>query len=110
MTPSSAQIFSLGSAIIPFFEHNDANRTLMGAHMQRQAVPLLRPQKPIVGTGLESQLAFESGTLVLNYCSGIVRSVSSNSIMISDQFGKILVYKEFKYYKKKLGFKNKIYR
>jgi len=90
---SPFQLFSPAVGLIPFFEHDDANRTLMGAHMQRQAVPLLRPQKPIVGTGIESHLAIESGSLVLSYSAGTVRFVSSNSIWIRDNYGKTIVYK-----------------
>nr|YP_009550798.1 RNA polymerase subunit beta [Eustigmatophyceae sp. Mont 10/10-1w]QAA11731.1 RNA polymerase subunit beta [Eustigmatophyceae sp. Mont 10/10-1w] len=90
---SPFQFFSPAIGLIPFFEHDDANRTLMGAHMQRQAVPLVRPQKPIVGTGIEYQLAIESGCLILSYSDGIVRSVSSTSIWIIDKSGKVIAYK-----------------
>lgn len=93
LSVSPFQLFSPAVGLIPFFEHDDANRTLMGAHMQRQAVPLLRPQKPIVGTGIESHLAIESGSLVLSYSNGTVRFVSSNSIWIRDKQGKTIVYK-----------------
>jgi DNA-directed RNA polymerase subunit beta len=93
LSVSPFQLFSPAVGLIPFFEHDDANRTLMGAHMQRQAVPLLRPQKPIVGTGIESHLAIESGSLVLSYSNGTVRFVSSNSIWIRDTQGKIIIYK-----------------
>lgn len=90
---SPFQLFSPAVGLIPFFEHDDANRTLMGAHMQRQAVPLLRPQKPIVGTGIESHLAIESGSLVLSYSNGVVKFVSSNNIWIRDKQAKTIVYK-----------------
>jgi DNA-directed RNA polymerase subunit beta len=93
LSVSPFQLFSPAVGLIPFFEHDDANRTLMGAHMQRQAVPLLRPQKPIVGTGIESHLAIESGSLVLSYSTGIVKFVSSNSIWINDAQGKTIIYK-----------------
>jgi DNA-directed RNA polymerase subunit beta len=93
LSVSPFQLFSPAVALIPFFEHDDANRTLMGAHMQRQAVPLLRPQKAIVGTGIESHLAIESGSLLLSYNKGIVKFVSSNSIWIRDDYGKTVVYK-----------------
>lgn len=94
---SPLQIFSPAIGLIPFLEHDDANRTLMGAHMQRQAVPLLRPQKPIVGTGIEYQLASESGFLLVAYTSGRVCLVSSNKIEIQDKFGKTIVYTLEKY-------------
>lgn len=93
LSVSPFHLFSPAVGLIPFFEHDDANRTLMGAHMQRQAVPLIRPQKPIVGTGIESNLAIESGTLLLSYTKGIVKFVSSNSIWISDPYGKTIVYR-----------------
>jgi DNA-directed RNA polymerase subunit beta len=94
---SPLQIFSPAIGLIPFLEHDDANRTLMGAHMQRQAVPLLRPQKPIVGTGIEYQLAIESGFLVIAYTSGRVCSVSSNKIEVQDKYGRTIVYTLEKY-------------
>lgn len=93
LSVSPFQLFSPAVGLIPFFEHDDANRTLMGAHMQRQAVPLLRPQKCIVGTGIESHLAIESGSLLISFNKGIVRFVSSNSIWIRDNHGKTVVYK-----------------
>nr|YP_009551079.1 RNA polymerase subunit beta [Pseudellipsoidion edaphicum]QAA12013.1 RNA polymerase subunit beta [Pseudellipsoidion edaphicum] len=89
---SPFQFFSPAVGLIPFFEHDDANRTLMGAHMQRQAVPLLKPQKAIVGTGIESHMGIESGSLLLSYNKGIVRFVSSNTIWIKDIFGKTIIY------------------
>jgi DNA-directed RNA polymerase subunit beta len=79
---SPIQITSIGAALIPFLEHNDANRALMGANMQRQAVPLLYPQKPIVGTGLELQIANDSRLVVIAIKSGIVSFVSSQEIII----------------------------
>jgi len=94
---SPLQIFSPAIGLIPFLEHDDANRTLMGAHMQRQAVPLLRTQKPIIGTGIEYQLAIESGFLIIAYNQGRVCSVSSNKIEVQDRFGKIIVYRLEKY-------------
>ena len=64
MDVSPKQIVSVATALIPFLEHDDANRALMGANMQRQAVPLLRPQAPIVGTGMEYRAAKDSGGCV----------------------------------------------
>jgi DNA-directed RNA polymerase subunit beta len=90
---SPIQIFSPATSLIPFLEHDDANRTLMGSNMQRQAVPLLRPQKPIVGTGIENQIALDSGMMVLSHNDGIVDFVSANKISIKDHFGKIVTYK-----------------
>ena len=79
---SPIQIISAAAALIPFLEHDDANRALMGSNMQRQAVPLLYPQKPIVGTGLESQIATDSYTGLVNYCDGIVTFVTADQIVI----------------------------
>lgn len=79
---SPFQLVSISTSLIPFFEHNDSNRTLMGANMQRQAVPLIHPHKPIVGTGLENQLALDCGTVILSKSDGIVAFVSTNRIRI----------------------------
>ena len=61
MAVSPVQIISVATSLIPFIEHDDANRALMGSNMQRQAVPLLQPERPLVGTGLEAQAARDSG-------------------------------------------------
>jgi len=79
---STDQITSAGAALIPFLEHDDANRALMGANMQRQAVPLLRPESPIVGTGMEAKIAFDSRTLLLAEGSGTVKYVSGDKIVV----------------------------
>src|SRR5437762_9973954 len=76
MDVSPAQIVSVSAALIPFLEHDDANRALMGANMQRQAVPLIHPQAPIVGTGVEHRAATDSGQVVVVARAGTVRSVS----------------------------------
>ena len=81
---STIQIVSAATSLIPFLEHDDANRALMGSNMQRQAVPLLYPNRPIIGTGLESQLAAEGGSAVINYCDGIVVEANSQFILIKD--------------------------
>ena len=94
---SPVQIVSVAASLIPFFEHDDANRTLMGSNMQRQAVPLILPQKPIVGTGLENQIAIDSGMTLNAETSGIVNSVTANKIIIKDKTGKKLTYKLQKY-------------
>ena len=72
MDVSPAQIVSVATALIPFLEHNDANRALMGANMQRQAVPLMIPQAPLVGTGLEYRAAVDTGDVVLARNDGTV--------------------------------------
>lgn len=79
---SPIQIISAAAALIPFLEHDDANRALMGSNMQRQAVPLLYPQKPIVGTGLESQIAIDSSTGLVNYKDGQISFVTADQIIV----------------------------
>ena len=76
------QIASISASLIPFLEHDDANRALMGSNMMRQAVPLLRPESPIVGTGLERQVASDSRVLINAESSGIVEYVDANKISI----------------------------
>ena len=76
------QIASIAASLIPFLEHDDANRALMGSNMQRQAVPLLQPESPIVGTGLEEQVAIDSRVLINAEGEGIVESVDANAIVI----------------------------
>ncbi len=76
------QIVSIAASMIPFLEHNDANRALMGSNMQRQAVPLLRPQAPIVGTGLEGRVARDSRTLIVAERKGVVEYVDANEIRV----------------------------
>ena len=80
MDVSPKQIVSVATALIPFLEHDDANRALMGANMQRQAVPLLRPDAPIVGTGMEYRAAKDSGALLVADEAGAVTSVDAKAI------------------------------
>ena len=94
---STVQVVSVAASLIPFFEHDDANRALMGSNMQRQSVPLIFPQKPIVGTGLENQIAVDSGMTLNAQVSGIVNSVTANKIVINDKRGKKIIYKLQKY-------------
>jgi DNA-directed RNA polymerase subunit beta len=82
MDVSPAQIVSPAAALIPFLEHDDANRALMGSNMQRQAVPLLIPEAPIVGTGLERAVAVDSRSVLISEIDGTVESVSANEITI----------------------------
>ncbi|HIH2763016.1 MAG TPA: DNA-directed RNA polymerase subunit beta [Candidatus Azoamicus sp.] len=79
---SPKQIVSVATALIPFLEHDDANRALMGSNMQRQAVPLLRAEKPLVGTGMEKIVALDSGATVMARRSGIVEKVDASRIII----------------------------
>nr|AWT38978.1 RNA polymerase beta subunit [Eunotogramma sp.] len=89
---SPIQVVSVAASLIPFFEHDDANRALMGSNMQRQSVPLILPQKPIVGTGLENQIALDSGMTINAQVAGIVKSVIADQIVITEKSGR-----EFKY-------------
>ncbi|NLN15407.1 MAG: DNA-directed RNA polymerase subunit beta, partial [Tissierellia bacterium] len=82
MDVSPKQIVSVGTAMIPFLENDDANRALMGANMQRQAVPLLKAEAPIIGTGIEYKAARDSGVIVLAENAGVVEKVSSSEIVI----------------------------
>ena len=94
---STVQVVSVAASLIPFFEHDDANRALMGSNMQRQSVPLIFPQKPIVGTGLENQIAIDSGMTINSQGSGIVNLVTANKIVIKDKTNKKVIYKLQKY-------------
>jgi DNA-directed RNA polymerase subunit beta len=94
---STVQVVSVAASLIPFFEHDDANRALMGSNMQRQSVPLILPQKPIVGTGLENQIAIDSGMTLNAQKSGIVQSVTATSIVVKNDNGSKLTYKLQKY-------------
>jgi DNA-directed RNA polymerase subunit beta len=87
MDISPRQTVSVPAALIPFLEHDDVNRALMGANMQRQAVPLLRPQSPIVGTGIERQVAVDSGQVVVAPADGEVTSVTARQIILVDDDG-----------------------
>jgi DNA-directed RNA polymerase subunit beta len=84
MDVSPRQLVSLATAMIPFLEHDDANRALMGANMQRQAVPLLIPESPYVGTGTEMRAAYDSGHLVISQGDGIVSSVTGREIVVQE--------------------------
>jgi len=87
MDVSPKQIVSVATALIPFLEHDDANRALMGANMQRQAVPLLRPEAPLVATGMEVEAARYSGQVLFAQNAGVVSSVSSSQIVITRDDG-----------------------
>ncbi|MBN1369024.1 MAG: DNA-directed RNA polymerase subunit beta [Dehalococcoidaceae bacterium] len=87
MDVSTMQIFSVSTALIPFLEHNDANRALMGANMQRQAVPLLIPEAPLVATGMERETARNSGQVHFSPCDGEVASVTSSEVAVKSEDG-----------------------
>jgi DNA-directed RNA polymerase subunit beta len=92
MDVSPKQVVSVATALIPFLEHDDANRALMGANMQRQAVPLLRPQAPVVGTGIEYQTARDSGQVVVARENGVVTSLDGRRIVTRDDDGVEHIY------------------
>ena len=84
---SPVQVISVAASLIPFLEHDDANRALMGSNMQRQAVPLLRPQRALVGTGLETQVARDSGMVPISRVNGTVTFVDATAIVVHDEDG-----------------------
>jgi DNA-directed RNA polymerase subunit beta len=89
---SPIQVISIATSLIPFLEHDDANRALMGSNMQRQAVPLLYPESPLIGTGLEAQAARDSGMVIVSLNSGVVTYVSADKICVEDFEQKEIVY------------------
>jgi DNA-directed RNA polymerase subunit beta len=94
---SPVQIISVATSLIPFLEHDDANRALMGSNMQRQAVPLLRPERPLVGTGLEAQAARDSGMVIVSRTDGEVSYVAADKIRVKDPNGREIEYQVQKY-------------
>ncbi|MPZ98771.1 MAG: DNA-directed RNA polymerase subunit beta [Dehalococcoidia bacterium] len=100
---SPQQIVSVAAAMIPFLEHDDANRALMGANMQRQAVPLLRPEVPLVGTGIERQTAIDSGQVIVAEEDGEVVSVTANFVGLRYQSGRTERYPLLKFVRSNQG-------
>jgi len=92
MDVSPKQVVSVATALIPFLEHDDANRALMGSNMQRQAVPLLEPEAPIVGTGMERRAALDSGQVVVAREAGVVTSVTAERILVEEDSGELRTY------------------
>jgi DNA-directed RNA polymerase subunit beta len=88
MDVSPRQLLSVAATLIPFLEHDDAKRTLMGANMQRQAVPLLQVQAPLVGTGMEARAALDSGELVVAETDGVVVEVDASHILVDTEDGR----------------------
>ena len=103
MDVSPKQIVSVSAALIPFLEHDDANRALMGSNMQRQAVPVIVPEAPVVGTGIEYRAAKDSGQVVVAKAGGVVRSVSANEIWIEEDAGEATRYKLQKFVRTNQG-------
>ena len=94
---SPIQVISIATSLIPFLEHDDANRALMGSNMQRQAVPLLYPESPLIGTGLEAQAARDSGMVMVSLEDGIVTYISADRICVTNKEGKEISYNLQKY-------------
>ncbi|MEN9254020.1 MAG: DNA-directed RNA polymerase subunit beta [Gloeomargarita sp. SZTDM-1c_bins_89] len=94
---SPVQVVSVATSLIPFLEHDDANRALMGSNMQRQAVPLLKPERPLVGTGLEAQAARDSGMVVVSRTDGQVTYVDAERIRVRTPQGQEIEYELQKY-------------
>ena len=103
MDVSPRQFVSVATAMIPFLENDDANRALMGSNMQRQAVPLLTTDSPIVGTGMEYRAAKDSGTVVVAEADGVVEKVSSSEITVRQDDGETKIYKLIKFMRSNQG-------
>ena len=102
MDVSPKQLVSVAAALIPFLEHDDANRALMGANMQKQAVPLLRSEAPLVGTGVEFRAAVDAGDVVVAEESG-VDDVSADEIVVKERTGTLRTYKLQKFQRSNQG-------
>ncbi|MDP2675755.1 MAG: DNA-directed RNA polymerase subunit beta, partial [Dehalococcoidia bacterium] len=100
---SPKQIVSVAASLIPFLEHDDANRALMGANMQRQAVPLVRPEVPLIGTGMEHQTAMDSGQVIFAEGDGLVTSVTGGSISVNYDTGIERIYSLHKFLRSNQG-------
>jgi DNA-directed RNA polymerase subunit beta len=103
MDVSPMQIVSISTALIPFLEHDDANRALMGSNMQRQAVPLIKPQAPLVGTGMEYRVATDSGQVVMSHTQGVVSESTSDHINILSEDGETTEYPLTKFVRSNQG-------
>ena len=103
MDVSPRQVVSVAAAMIPFLENDDAQRALMGCNMQRQAVPLLRPEAPFVGTGMEYKAAYDSGVVLIARESGVVTKSSARHIVITDDNGQQHVYRLQKFVRSNQG-------
>src|SRR5260370_13348008 len=103
MDVSPRQRVSVATALIAFLEHDDVTRALMGANMQRQAVPLMRPQSPICGTGIERQVAIDSGQVLVSLVDGEVVSSSARQIEIRDGQGEVHTYRLRKFVRSNAG-------
>ena len=103
MDVSPRQMVSVGTSLIPFLEHDDANRALMGANMQRQAVPLIRPDAPLVGTGMERRTAVDAGDVLVADKAGVVTEVCADFVRVANDDGTEKVYKVAKFRRSNQG-------
>ena len=103
MDVSPRQMVSVATALIPFLEHDDANRALMGSNMQRQAVPLIRNDAPLVGTGMEFRAAVDAGDVTVATKAGVVKDVSADAIEIAEDDGTYTTYKLDKFRRSNQG-------
>ncbi|MBM2825916.1 MAG: rpoB [Dehalococcoidales bacterium] len=103
MDVSAKQIFSVAASLVPFLEHDDANRALMGSNMQRQAVPLLSPEAPLVATGMEAEAAIHSGQVLFARNDGVVTSVTGSEIVITKKNGDKDLYPLMKFVRTNQG-------
>ena len=103
MDVSPRQMVSVGTSLIPFLEHDDANRALMGANMQRQAVPLIRPDAPLVGTGMERRTAVDAGDVLVADKAGVVTEVCADFVRVANDDGTENVYKVAKFRRSNQG-------
>src|SRR5437899_3554932 len=103
MDVSPKQLVSVAASLIPFLENDDANRALMGCNMQRQAVPLLQPEAPLVGTGMEVRTARDSGQVVMSRTDGVVVSVTAREVVIRDGTGENRTYRLRKFVRSNQG-------
>ncbi len=103
MDISPKQLFSAAASLIPFLEHDDANRALMGSNMQRQAVPLINPDPPLVGTGMEANVARDSGQLIIAQDDGVIQEIDGNHIKVKYKGGKIVSYFLYKFQRSNQG-------
>src|SRR5439155_8004472 len=103
MDVSPKQIVSVAAALIPFLEHDDANRALMGANMQRQAVPLLRSEAPLIGTGVEFRAAVDAGDVVIAGDAGVVEEASADEIVLRLNSGELKTFRMLKFRRSNQG-------
>ena len=93
MDVSPKQLVSVAASLVPFLENDDTSRALMGSNMQRQAVPLLRPEAPIIATGIEHKIAYDSGVMAIAKADGVVKAVDATRIVVEEGDGSERVYK-----------------